>query len=34
MGGAVSAGEDNEDLVDNLVEADYVKTSFVEQAMR
>lgn len=34
MGGAVSAGEDNEELVDNLVEADYVKTTIVEKALR
>ncbi len=30
MGGAVSAGEDNEELVDNLVEADYLKSPSVE----
>lgn len=34
MGGAVSAGEDNEELVDNLVEADYVKTERIETALR
>ncbi len=34
MGGAVSAGEDNEELVDNLVEADYLKSPSVEKALR
>ncbi|XP_038057790.1 protein-L-isoaspartate O-methyltransferase domain-containing protein 2-like [Patiria miniata] len=34
MGGAVSAGEDNDHLVDNLKEADYIKTERVEQVFR
>ncbi|XP_064625900.1 protein-L-isoaspartate O-methyltransferase domain-containing protein 1-like [Lineus longissimus] len=34
MGGAVSAGEDNDDLVDNLVDADYIKTPGVEKVFR
>ncbi|XP_041356622.1 protein-L-isoaspartate O-methyltransferase domain-containing protein 1-like [Gigantopelta aegis] len=34
MGGAVSTGEDNNDLVDNLVEADYIKTPIVEKVFR
>jgi hypothetical protein len=34
MGGAVSAGEDNDDLVDNLVDADYIKTTGVERVFR
>ena len=34
MGGAVSAGEDNDELIDNLVEADYLKTVKVEKALR
>ena len=34
MGGAVSTGEDNEELVDNLVDADYIKTSIVEKVFR
>ncbi|XP_035667430.1 protein-L-isoaspartate O-methyltransferase domain-containing protein 1-like [Branchiostoma floridae] len=34
MGGAVSAGEDNEELVDNLKEADYIKTKKVEEVFR
>lgn len=34
MGGAVSAGEDNDDLIDNLVEAEYIKTPLVESAFR
>nr|CAD7592733.1 unnamed protein product [Timema genevievae] len=34
MGGAVSAGEDNDDLVDNLLEADYIKTACVERVFR
>lgn len=25
MGGAVSSGESNDDLIDNLLEADYIK---------
>ncbi|XP_075702677.1 protein-L-isoaspartate O-methyltransferase domain-containing protein 2 [Rhinoderma darwinii] len=34
MGGAVSAGEDNDDLIDNLKEAQYIRTEEVEQAFR
>ncbi|XP_068605154.1 protein-L-isoaspartate O-methyltransferase domain-containing protein 1 [Brachionichthys hirsutus] len=34
MGGAVSAGEDNDDLIDNLKEAQYIRTENVEQAFR
>lgn len=34
MGGSVSAGVDNDDLVDNLVSAEFIKTSSVEQAFR
>ncbi|XP_027011956.1 protein-L-isoaspartate O-methyltransferase domain-containing protein 1 [Tachysurus fulvidraco] len=34
MGGAVSAGEDNDDLIDNLKEAQYIRTDRVEQAFR
>ncbi|XP_060080998.1 protein-L-isoaspartate O-methyltransferase domain-containing protein 1-like [Ylistrum balloti] len=34
MGGAVSTGEDNDELVDNLVGAEYIKTSMVEKVFR
>jgi protein-L-isoaspartate O-methyltransferase len=34
MGGAVSAGQNNDELIDNLVEADYIKTEFVEKVFR
>jgi protein-L-isoaspartate O-methyltransferase len=34
MGGAVSAGEDNDDLIDNLLEADYIKSPDVERVFR
>ena len=34
MGGAVSAGANNVELVDNLVEADYLKTTMVEKVFR
>ncbi|XP_076826427.1 protein-L-isoaspartate O-methyltransferase domain-containing protein 1 [Brachyhypopomus gauderio] len=34
MGGAVSAGEDNDDLIDNLKEAQYIRTCRVEQVFR
>uniref|UniRef100_UPI0035901F5A protein-L-isoaspartate O-methyltransferase domain-containing protein 1-like isoform X2 n=1 Tax=Myxine glutinosa TaxID=7769 RepID=UPI0035901F5A len=34
MGGAVSAGEDNDDLIDNLKEAAYIRSKVVEQAFR
>ena len=34
MGGAVSAGEDNDELIDNLVEADYIKSAHIERVFR
>ncbi|RWS06931.1 protein-L-isoaspartate O-methyltransferase domain-containing protein 1-like protein [Dinothrombium tinctorium] len=34
MGGAVSAGEDNDDLIDNLFEAEYIKSPLVEKVFR
>ena len=34
MGGAVSAGENNDELIDNLVEADYIKTPLIEKVFR
>ncbi|KAK3091982.1 hypothetical protein FSP39_024194 [Pinctada imbricata] len=34
MGGAVSTGEDNDELVDNLKEADYIKTPLIEKVFR
>jgi len=34
MGGAVSSGENNDDLVDNLIEADYIKNANVERVFR
>ncbi|CAL1285755.1 unnamed protein product [Larinioides sclopetarius] len=34
MGGAVSAGENNDELIDNLVEAEYIKTPAVERIFR
>ncbi|KAG1697671.1 Protein-L-isoaspartate O-methyltransferase domain-containing protein 1 [Nymphon striatum] len=34
MGGAVSTGEDNDDLIDNLIEADCIKTPSVEAVFR
>ena len=34
MGGAVSAGQDNDDLVDNLKEAGYIKSPQVEHVFR
>ena len=34
MGGAVSAGENNEELINNLVEADYIKSPEVERIFR
>uniref|UniRef100_A0A8C5Q8F6 Protein-L-isoaspartate (D-aspartate) O-methyltransferase domain containing 2 n=1 Tax=Leptobrachium leishanense TaxID=445787 RepID=A0A8C5Q8F6_9ANUR len=34
MGGAVSAGEDNDELIDNLKEAQYIRSNAVEQAFR
>ncbi|XP_038867268.1 protein-L-isoaspartate O-methyltransferase domain-containing protein 2-like [Salvelinus namaycush] len=34
MGGAVSAGEDNDELIDNLKEAHYIHSDLVERAFR
>lgn len=34
MGGAVSSGEDNADLVDKLVEREYIKDQMVERVFR
>jgi len=34
MGGAVSSGENNDDLIDNLMEADYIKNTGVERVFR
>ncbi|XP_018593326.1 protein-L-isoaspartate O-methyltransferase domain-containing protein 2 [Scleropages formosus] len=34
MGGAVSAGEDNDGLIDNLKEAHYIRSDLVEKAFR
>ena len=34
MGGAVSAGESNDELIDNLVEAEYIKTPSIEKVFR
>lgn len=34
MGGAVSSGKDNDELIDNLVEADYIKTPLVQHIFR
>ncbi|KAM3872430.1 protein-L-isoaspartate O-methyltransferase domain-containing protein 2 [Diretmus argenteus] len=34
MGGAVSAGEDNDELIDNLKEAYYIRSDLVERAFR
>lgn len=34
MGGGVSTGVNNDDLIDNLVEADYIRTSIVENVFR
>lgn len=34
MGGAVSAGENNDELIDNLVEADYIKNTTVADIFR
>lgn len=34
MGGAVSAGENNDHLVDNLIQANYIKTPEVERVFR
>lgn len=34
MGGAVSAGLDNDDLIDNLMQAQYIKTPEIERVFR
>ena len=34
MGSAVSAGEDNDELIDNLVQADYIKSKQIEDVFR
>ncbi|CAL1536416.1 unnamed protein product [Lymnaea stagnalis] len=34
MGGAVSSGQDNDELIDNLKEAEYIKTQEVERVFR
>ncbi|CAG9861923.1 unnamed protein product [Phyllotreta striolata] len=34
MGGVVSSGQNNDDLIDNLLEADYIKTPLVERVFR
>ncbi|CAH1115477.1 unnamed protein product [Psylliodes chrysocephalus] len=34
MGGVVSSGQNNDDLIDNLLEADYIKTPIVERVFR
>lgn len=34
MGGAVSTGDDNDELIDNLVDADYIKTPLTERIFR
>lgn len=34
MGGAVSTGQDNNDLIDNLLDADYIRTPIVERVFR
>ena len=34
MGGAVSSGENNDELVDNLVEAEYIKSADIEKVFR
>ena len=34
MGGAVSAGENNDDLIDNLVEAEYIKSADIIRVFR
>lgn len=34
MGGIVSAGNNNDDLIDNLLEVDYIKTSAIERVFR
>lgn len=34
MGGAVSMGMDNDDLIDNLIQAHYIKTPEIERVFR
>ncbi|XP_030754406.1 uncharacterized protein LOC115881164 [Sitophilus oryzae] len=34
MGGAVSSGRNNDDLIDNLLEADYIKSAQIERVFR
>ncbi|GJQ71538.1 hypothetical protein Trydic_g11246 [Trypoxylus dichotomus] len=34
MGGAVSTGQDNDDLIDNLLHADYIRSPIVERVFR
>lgn len=34
MGGAVSSGRDNDELIDNLIDADYIKTKQTENIFR
>lgn len=34
MGGAVSAGRNNNELIDNLMEADYIKSPHIERVFR
>lgn len=34
MGGSVSAGRDNDELIDNLVEAGFIKSPLIERAFR
>lgn len=34
MGAGVSSGESNDDLIDNLIEANYIKSSIVERIFR
>lgn len=34
MGGVVSSGQNNDDLIDNLLEADYIKTPLIERVFR
>lgn len=34
MGGAVSTGNDNDDLIDNLLAADYIRTPSIERVFR
>lgn len=34
MGGAVSSGDDNDDLINNLLDADYIRSAVVERAFR